>query len=42
LVDFDLVEGQLDLPTLGVGRGELDRSGELVVGQRGDQAERAP
>jgi len=42
LVDFDFVEGQFDLPALRVGRGEFDRGGDLVVDQRGDQAERAP
>jgi hypothetical protein len=42
LVDFDFVKGQFDLPALRVGRGELDRGGDLVVDQRGDQAERAP
>jgi len=41
-VDFDLVEGQLDLPALGVGLGEFDRGGELVVQECGDQAECAP
>ena len=42
LVDFDLVEGQLDLPALCVGCGEFDRGGECVVQQSRDQAERAP
>jgi hypothetical protein len=42
LVDFDFVEGQFDLPALRIRRGELDRGGEVVVADRGNQAERAP
>jgi hypothetical protein len=42
LVDFDLVEGQFDFPALRIGCGELDRGGELVIEQGGDQAKRAP
>ncbi len=42
LVDLDLVEGKLDLPAFTVGGGELDGGCELVVEQRGDQAEQLP
>jgi len=39
LVGFDLVERQLDLPAVGIDRGELDRGCELVVEQCGDQTD---
>jgi hypothetical protein len=42
LVGFDLVEGQFNFPAFAIGRGEFDCGCELVVEQRGDQAEQFP
>ena len=42
LVCFDLVEGQLDFPSFVIGRGEFDCGRELVIEDRGDQAEQFP
>jgi hypothetical protein len=39
LVDLYLVERQFDLPALVVGGGKVDRGSELVVCDRGDEAE---
>ena len=42
LVSFDLVERQFNFPALVVGGGEVECGGELVVGDRGDEAEQFP
>jgi hypothetical protein len=42
LVDFFLVERQFDFPALVVGGGKLERGCQLVVCDRGDEAEQFP
>lgn len=42
LVGLNLVERQFNFPALVVGGGEVECRGELVVGDRGDEAEQFP